>query len=113
MAKKEIKKTTAKQAFHARTRLIDIQEGDSLTVLLNEQQAREHGINSMDKVSLLYKGKEIVVDADLSHSYIKHGEVGLLKDVVQKYKIGAGEMVAVAFTSNSTLSIDALKRALK
>jgi hypothetical protein len=68
-------KVQPKQAFHARTRLIDIQEGDSLTVLLNEHEARDHGINSMDKVSLLYKGKEIVVDADLSHSYIKRGEV--------------------------------------
>jgi len=61
----------------------------------------------------MYEGKEIVVDADLSHSYIKPGEVGILKDVVQKYKIEAGKPVAIAFTSNSTLSIDALKRALK
>jgi hypothetical protein len=65
----------AKQAYHARTRLIDIEEGDSLTVLLNEHEAREHGINSMDKVSLIYEGKEIVADADLSHSYIKPGEI--------------------------------------
>jgi len=72
---KNTKKSEVKQAFHARTRLIDIQEGDSLTALLNEQEARDHGINSMDKISLIYEGKEIVVDADLSHSYIKRGEV--------------------------------------
>jgi len=102
-----------RQAFHVRTRLIDIQEGDSFTALLNEQEARDHGINSMDKISLIYEGEEIVVDADLSHSYIKRGEVGILKDVVQKYKIEAGKMVAVAFTSNSSLSVEALKKALK
>lgn len=110
MVKKELKQTAGRQAYHARTRLIDIQEGDSLTVLLNEQEARDHGINSMDKVSLMYEGKEIVVDADLSHGYIKPGEVGILKDVVQKYHIQSGKPVAIAFTSNSTLSVDALKK---
>ena len=64
----------------------------------------------MDKVSLLYEGKEIVVDADLSHNYIKPGEVGILKDVAQKYKMKSGEIVAIAFTQSSTLSIDALKK---
>ncbi|MBU0627233.1 hypothetical protein KKG31_05500 [Patescibacteria group bacterium] len=46
---------TAKQAFHARTRLIDIEQGDGFSVLLNEHEAREHGINSRDKVSLIYE----------------------------------------------------------
>lgn len=106
-------KTTPKQAYHATIRLIDIQEGDSLTVLLNEHEAREHGINSMDKVALMYKGKEIVVDVDLSHDFIKPGEVWILIDVAQKYKIKAGETVAIAFTQNSSLSIEALKKWLK
>jgi len=110
---KNTKKSEVKQAFHARTRLIDIQEGDSLTALLNEHEAREHGINCLDKVTLMYEGKEIVVDADLSHSHIKRGEVGILKDIVQKYHIQPGKTVAVAFTSNSSLSVEALKKALK
>lgn len=104
---------TAKQAFHARTRLIDIEQGDGFSVLLNEHEAREHGINSRDKVSLIYEWKEIVADVDLSHNYIKPGEVGILKDVVQKYKIEAGKIVAVAFTHNETLSVEALKKWLK
>lgn len=107
------KKSVLKQAYHARTRLIDIQEWDSLTILLNEHEAWDHGINSMDKVALMYEGKEIVVDADLSHSYIKPGEVWILKDVVQKYHIQANKPVAIAFTSNSALSIEALKKGLK
>ncbi|MBU0627234.1 hypothetical protein KKG31_05505 [Patescibacteria group bacterium] len=51
-----------------------------------------------------------MADVDLSHNYIKPGEVGILKDVVQKYKIEAGKIVAVAFTHNETLSVEALKK---
>ena len=40
------KKTKTKDVFHAKTKLIDIHEGEGLTVLLNEREARKHGINS-------------------------------------------------------------------
>jgi len=43
------------QVFHARTKLIDIQDGEELIVILNEQEAREYGISAMDKVSIFYK----------------------------------------------------------
>jgi len=66
----------------------------------------------MDKVSLLYQGREIVADVDLSHNYIKPGEIGILRDVVKKYGIKAGETIGIAFTKSNTLSIDSLKKAL-
>jgi hypothetical protein len=43
------------EVFHAKTKLIDIQDGEDLIVVLNEQEAREYGINAMDKVSIFYK----------------------------------------------------------
>jgi hypothetical protein len=43
------------EVFHVKTKLIDIQEGEELAIVLNEEQAREYGISSMDKVSVLYK----------------------------------------------------------
>jgi hypothetical protein len=43
------------EVFHAKTKLIDIQDGEELIVLLNEQEAREYGINAFDKVSIFYK----------------------------------------------------------
>jgi hypothetical protein len=59
-----------KDVFHAKTKLIDILEGEGLSVLLNEREARKHGINSMDRVSLLYHGKEIVLDVEVTNKYI-------------------------------------------
>jgi hypothetical protein len=48
-------KTEAKNVFHAKTKLIDIHEGEGLSVLINEREAREHGITSNDKISLFIK----------------------------------------------------------
>jgi hypothetical protein len=59
-----------KDIFYARTKLIDILEGEELSVLLNEREARKHGINSTDKISLLYQGKEIVLDVELTTKYV-------------------------------------------
>ena len=60
-----------KNVFHAKTKLIDILEGEELSVLLNEREARKFGISSMDKVSLLYKGQEIVLDVELTNKYVE------------------------------------------
>ena len=66
------KKTKADKAmFTARTKIMDIHEGEQLVVLINEQDAWEHGITSMDKVSLIYDNKEFVFDVDLTNTYIQ------------------------------------------
>jgi len=65
------KKETNKSMFTAKTKIIDIHEGEELVVLINEQDAREHGITSMDKVSIIYDDKEFVFDADLSSSFVQ------------------------------------------
>jgi anaerobic selenocysteine-containing dehydrogenase len=57
--------------FTVRTKIIDIHEGEELVVMINEQDAWEHGITSMDKVSLIYDGKEFVFDVDLSNTFVQ------------------------------------------
>ena len=64
-------KKTNTAMFTARTKIMDIHEGEQLVVLINEQDAWEHGITSMDKVSLIYDNKEFVFDADLSNTYVQ------------------------------------------
>jgi hypothetical protein len=46
------------EVFHAKTKFIDIHDGEELIVVLNEQEAWEYGINSMDKVSVFTKGRK-------------------------------------------------------
>jgi hypothetical protein len=69
MKTKETK--TDKAMFTAKTKIVDIHEGEQLVVLINEQDAWEHGITSMDKVSLIYDDKEFVFDVDLSNTYVQ------------------------------------------
>ena len=64
-------KKTKKDLFAARTRIIDIHEGEDLVVLVNEQDAWEHGITSMDKVALIYDDKEFVFDVNLTSKIVQ------------------------------------------
>lgn len=81
------KNATIKDVFHAKTTLIDISDGEELIVLINEHEAMEYGISPMDKVSVWYKDKEIVLNADLTTKFVKPGQIGIFKDVYQKYNI--------------------------
>ncbi len=99
--------------FHAKTKLIDIQDGEELIVLINEEEAREHWINSFDKVVIMYEDQEIVLNADLANKIVKPGEVWLFKDVYEKYNIPANATVAVSFTQTNGKALEALKKAIK
>lgn len=102
-----------KNVFNAKTKFVDLQDGENLSVLLNEEQAREYWIGVHDKISLFYDWEEIVLDVDLTHRYVDHDEVWITKDVREKYKISAGEKVSISYTSTSTKAMDALKKAIK
>lgn len=103
-------KKANKTMFTVKTRIIDINEGENLVVLMNEQDAREHGITSMDKVSLIYDNEEFVFDVNLTSHLVQRGEVGIYEDIKEKYKIQERRLVTVSFTKNSSESLDALKK---
>ena len=102
-----------KNVFHAVTKVVDFQNGEELTIRINEGQALEYGITDMDKVSLLYRGKEYVLDANLTHGYVNAHEVGIPRDVAQKYGVQNGEPVQVHFTQTTSAALDGLKRVMK
>ena len=102
-----------KNVFHAVTKVVDFQNGDELTIRINEGLALEYGITDMDKVSLTYKGKEYVLDANLTHRYVNAHEVGIPRDVAKKYGVKNGEPVQVAFTQTTSAALEALKRVMK
>ncbi len=99
--------------FHAVTKVVDFQNGEDLTVRINEGLAIEYGITDMDKVSLIYKGTEYVLDANLTHRYVNAHEVGIPRNVAQKYGVKNGEPVQVHFTQTTSAALDALKRIMK
>ena len=112
IAKPSKKSAPVQEIFHAKTKLIDIKEGEELEVLINEAQAWEEGISAQDKVSLIYKDKEIVLNANLTTHLVKPGEVGMYEEVYEKYKIPVDEIVTIHFTQTNSKALDALKKAL-
>lgn len=102
-----------KNIFHAITKHVDLTEGDTLTIWINEAQAAVFGINASDKIAMQYNGQEYVLDANLTHRYVDRDEVGIPRDVSEKYNIPAGAKVTLSFTQTSSAALDALKRALK
>lgn len=105
-------KETKTIMFTAKTKIIDIHEGEELVVLINEQDAWDEWITSMDKVSLVYDNKEFVFDVSITAHIVWRGEVWIYKDIQEKYEIKNGQFVSVSFTKNSSESLDALKKGL-
>ena len=102
-----------KNTFHAITKHVDLTEGETLTIWINEAQADIFGIHAMDKVTMKYDGQEYVLDANLTHRYVDLTEVGIPRDVSEKYNIPAGARVTVSFTQTSAAALDALKKAMQ
>lgn len=103
--------TRHKNMFSARIRNIDIQEGEHLSVIINEHDASEYGITSMDKVSVIYGDQEFVFDANITNTLVHPGEIGMTKDIQEKYHgLAAGSIVTVSYTTNSSASLEALKK---
>lgn len=107
---KKTKKHLDKNLFTARTKMMDIHEGESLVVLINEQDAWHHGITSMDKISLIYDDKEFVFDVDLSDTFVQRWEIGIFEEIKEKYGLKGGQLVTVSYTKNSSEALDALKK---
>jgi len=108
-----MKKTKVGDVLYVRAKLIDIEVGEELTVLVNQKQAVEYGIHCIDKVSLLCKsGKKYVVDVDITWSLVKIGELGILTDVATKYGIKDGDELWMSFVQRDDLSVDAIKKRL-
>lgn len=103
-------KKQMKNVFTAKTKIIDIHEGEDLVVLINEQNAWEYGITSMDKASIIYSGKEFVFDVNLTSGLVQPWEIGIYRDIKEKYKIEGGKLATISFTKSSSESLDALKK---
>lgn len=102
-----------KHSFHAKVKRIDIQDGESMIAILNENDAWELGVNKFDKIELKHNGKTIVVDADLSHHMVERGEIGILDDVVKRFELNNGDIVNIHHTQRENLTVQAIKKKMQ
>jgi hypothetical protein len=99
-----------KEIFSAEIVSFDIQNGGGLIVILNAEQAANYGIRERDKISLIRKGQEYVVDVALSSDYIQANQIGVTKDFLNAYPIQEGDNVLVSFTQHNPVSMQAIRK---
>ncbi|MBR9678460.1 MAG: AMP phosphorylase [Nanoarchaeota archaeon] len=83
-----------------RVKNLDLETGDSLVVLLNEEQAEKKGIMSGDRILLRKGSKKQVVIADLSSKDMQKGWLGSFEEVTEKMKLKDRDLVSIEHVSN-------------
>ncbi len=95
-----------------KTRKLDLSSGGEPLVVLNETEAEAFGVQAGDRVELSWAGgKSTVAAAELSHSRVARGEVGLWREVWQPAKLKSDLLVELKQLSRPP-SIQAIKKKL-
>ena len=101
-----------KEIFSAKIVSFDIQNGSGHIVMLNSEQAADYGIKDDDKISLIRKNEEFVVDVSLTDSYVQANEIWVTKDFLDEYPVMEWDTVIVSFVKNNPLSMQAIRKKL-
>ena len=65
----------------------NLQRFAGIIAILNTEQAAQYGITQHDKISLIRKGEEYVVDVALSSEYVEPGTIGATTELLENYPI--------------------------
>jgi len=101
-----------KRIFHAKVKKINLQVGDVLSVILNEEDAWNFWISAVDRIWLMYKNKEIILHVDLSNTLVEQWEIGVTRDVYEKYGIENWEVIGIFYSKRHPLSVKAVQKKL-
>lgn len=95
-----------------KTKRLDIKTGHPWVIVIHEETAKRNGIYAGNKIILKWGKKHTEVTADLSQNLVKPEEVGLFKDIIEKYPIPEGEIIELALASPPS-SLEAIRKKLK
>ncbi|MBD3329574.1 thymidine phosphorylase [Candidatus Dojkabacteria bacterium] len=102
---------TEDKRVYLKTKKIDIETGNELTILLNNTQAEQEGIKEGQKVMLAYGDIELYVEVQQTETKVKAGEVGIYEEIWERYRIPNGSTVVIDIF-NRPDSIDYIKKKL-
>ncbi len=108
----QIDNTKNKEIFSAKVIPFDIQNWSWHIAMINAEQAANYGINDDDKISIIRKGEEFVVDVALTNEYVHANEIWVTKDFLAEYPIMEWDTVLVSFVKNNPLSMQAIRKKL-
>ena len=101
-----------KEIFSAKIVCFDIQNWNGHIVMLNSDQATEYGIKDNDKISLIRRSEEIVVDVALTDNYVQANEIWVTKDFLDEHPLMEWDSVLISFVKNNPLSMQAIRKKL-
>ena len=99
------------EIFNAKVVETDISNGDWLIAILNNEQAAEFWISPKDKITLIRRGAECVVDVAVS-SHVQVWEIWVTEEVLKTYPIQGWDRVLISFVKNNPLSMQAIRKKL-
>ncbi len=112
MSNMQIKMENSKEIFSAKVVSFDIENGNGHIVMLNAEQADKYWIKNGDKISLIRKREEFVVDVALTDKYVQANEIWVTNDFLEEYPIMHGDTVLISFVKNNPLSMQAIRKKL-
>lgn len=99
-------------AFVLKLRRIDIRTGsEARIVVFRGHDAAAFGINPGDRIQIHYRGRKLMVVADITHHSIQHGEIGLFDEVWRLLRPRDGDPLNIEVVSRPP-SIAAINRKL-
>ena len=99
-----------KEIFSAKIVSFDLQNWNGHIVMLNAEQASDYWIKDDDKISLIRKNEEFVVDVALTDKYVQANEICVTKDFLDEYPVLEWDTVLVSFVKNNPLSMQAIRK---
>ena len=98
-------------AFSLRAKRLDFATGGMNIVVFRGRDAENFGILPGDKLELSWDGQKEIVTADISHTAVQHGEIGLFHELWKGKKIHEGDAIMVSVLSRP-MSVQAIRKRL-
>ena len=99
-----------REIFSAKIISFDIQDWNVNVAMLNGEQAANYWIKDNDKISLIRKGEEFVVNVVLSDKYVQANEIWVTKNFLEEYNLMEWDTVIVSFVKSNPLSMQAIRK---
>lgn len=96
-------------SFHLKVKKLNIEDGNTMFVMINDADAFANGLNAVDKVSISCSKKEFVAEVVVS-SDVPSGYVGVFSDAWKKYRLKDDDIVKVSYIDANPKAIEAVRK---
>jgi len=97
--------------FFLKARYLDIRTGHPWVVVVHEEDGKVLGIRPGDELVLKWESKKTEVGVNITRNLVDKGEIGIFRDIFEKYQIKEGEILELALAPLPS-SLESIKKKL-